>query len=192
MAPLDYPDEGCLSITMSTAFVDIPNSGRHMTVGANRPRPLIDLRQYAVTTAERNDAAGKVGWAAAYHYVVENGHYHVSSPLPEGSERMERQQCFYNGFRLVTELDLNYAEGVARSGRFTTWHAWGVTDDGLVVDPTWDHPEENQYFGIAVRPQPYAEAMCEMSWGMSMPLLEAVFVLKLGNMPELLVVPNWK
>jgi hypothetical protein len=90
---------------MSTAFVDIPNSGRHMTVGSNRPRPLIDPRKYSMMMAEGNDAAGNVGWAAAYHYVVENGHYHVSSPLPEGSERMEPQQCFYNGFRLVTELE---------------------------------------------------------------------------------------
>jgi hypothetical protein len=46
---------------MRTAFVDIPNSGRHMTVGFNRPRPLIDPRQYAVMMAEGNDAAGNVG-----------------------------------------------------------------------------------------------------------------------------------
>jgi hypothetical protein len=43
--------------------------------------------------------------------VVDNGHYYFSSPLPEGCERMEPQQCFYDGFRLAIELDLNYAEG---------------------------------------------------------------------------------
>lgn len=156
---------------------------------AHHHKPPVDLCQYAVTRADESDAAGERGWGAAYRYIAANGRFHLAGPLPTGRRRMMRRACYYNAFRLALYQGLNYAEGVARSDGVTTLHAWAVTDDGEVIDPTWDHPELNQYFGIAVPAEPFVKAMVEMSFGMSMPLMEAVFVLERGSMPEPLSLP---
>jgi hypothetical protein len=62
-------------------------------------------------------------------------------------------------------------------------HAWALGEDGRVVDPTWDHPADNVYFGITVPAERYVRALVTMSPKVSMPLLKAVFVLRLWEMP---------
>lgn len=45
--------------------------------------------------------------------------------------------------------ELDYAEGWAYSGVIPAHHAWCVTDDGRVVDPTWrDVDATAEYVGI--------------------------------------------
>lgn len=79
------------------------------------------------------------------------GNEHVSQPLPSQYARRERKECFSNATHLSLENpDLTYVEGFAVRGwiGIPVHHAWCVTEDGLVVDVTWDRPEECSYFGI--------------------------------------------
>jgi hypothetical protein len=162
-----------------------------MSVAQQRLGPRLSPQAYAIRMAEGNTAAGETGWAAAYDHLVENGHYHLSAPLPEGLKRMPARKCYSNAFKLVTDHQgLNYAEGLAGVAGVAIWHAWAVTDDGQVVDPTWGHPEEFLYFGIAVPRVPYVVAVIRTCRESFMLILEAAFVRRWGAMPELLPLPN--
>ena len=163
-------------------------SGPQMMVAPPYSWPLISAGEYAIRMAEGNDAARIDDWSAAFHYLVENGHYHSNRALPEGVEPMEGGHCFRNAYRLVHDQHLNYAEGVAGTEGLFKWHGWRITDDGQVVDPTWDHPEEIQYFGIAVRPLPYRLALLKLCHDRFMLLHKAAFVKRWGAMPDLLPV----
>lgn len=60
----------------------------------------------------------------------------------------EPQSCFANAALLAMQRsDLTYVEGYAMNGFFPVAHAWCVTADGDVVDPTWV-PEN----GVTVEP----------------------------------------
>lgn len=68
----------------------------------------------------------------------------VFTPTPWKSHRGhgyrlgQVKECFRNAFALSTRhKELTYAEGLAYSGYFPVHHAWCVTQDGRVVDPTW-------------------------------------------------------
>jgi hypothetical protein len=62
----------------------------------------------------------------------------------------EKKMCYRNSAEIALQRpDLTYVEGYAFADiplPFPVAHAWLVTDDGLVVDPTWDAGFE--YFGI--------------------------------------------
>ena len=68
---------------------------------------------------------------------------------------LKNKQCFANCQRMAFYQGFTYYEGLALS---TVWipvsHAWLVTPEGEVVDPTWMRPRKpltaNDYFGIAV------------------------------------------
>lgn len=61
---------------------------------------------------------------------------------------MARGQCFANaGILAVERPDLTYVEGWAGS-LIPTEHAWLVTADGAVVDPTWGHSPDAVYLGV--------------------------------------------
>jgi hypothetical protein len=76
---------------------------------------------------------------------------------PRGMKRRPVGKCFSNAARIVqryeNEVDANpylYAEGLAldRDGMLFE-HAWCVRD-GFAIDPTLEHPEQNEYLGIIV------------------------------------------
>lgn len=77
-----------------------------------------------------------------------------SAPLPAGVERGAPQMCYSNAAHLsLDDPALTYCEGFAESAAIPGLgfaHAWCVTDDGTVVDPTWDDPEHAVYRGIAI------------------------------------------
>jgi hypothetical protein len=56
-----------------------------------------------------------------------------------GYRRGRVRECFKNAFHVVMmhPADLTYCEGYAHSGLIACHHAWAVTEDGRVVDPTW-------------------------------------------------------
>lgn len=73
------------------------------------------------------------------------------SPLPEGMPREPIGFCYMNAVHLAQRIDgLVYCEGLATSGvGIAMEHAWCLhVDSGRVIDPTWDKPESNQYFGV--------------------------------------------
>jgi hypothetical protein len=65
-----------------------------------------------------------------------------------GWRRRKAKQCFHNAMDYSYRDGLSYAEGYA-ADISVVHHAWCVTEDGRVVDPTWhDTNEETEYFGI--------------------------------------------
>jgi hypothetical protein len=86
-------------------------------------------------------------------YVAAYGQEFKAAPLPEGVEPGTKQECYKNASLLVmSRPDLTYVEGFAKNGEvgdhFSFMHAWAVDKDNNVIDPTWDNPEKNQYFGV--------------------------------------------
>lgn len=64
-----------------------------------------------------------------------------------GYRRGRVKLCFQNSFNLAMSFaDLTYTEGIAYSGFIPVHHAWCVTPQGEVVDPTW---REEQFTQLA-------------------------------------------
>lgn len=89
----------------------------------------------------------------AYHsverYILTHGQFWTppNGPLPRGVRPMMPKYCFDNAYRLAKRRPktLRYVEGYAT--RFmAVHHAWCVTAEGVVVDPTWHDPGD-AYFG---------------------------------------------
>lgn len=78
-----------------------------------------------------------------------------SSELPDDVPRGVVKECFKNCMDAVVfsshrdQTDYLYCEGYAL-GIIPTIHAWLVTPDGQVVDPTWPEPG-TEYFGVAFK-----------------------------------------
>lgn len=115
-------------------------------------------RQQSLASAQTNPLAHPdfvIGGSSnpdVTRYVAAYGQEFKPSKLPPDVERGTPRECYKNASLLVMQRpDLTYAEGFARNkatGELTFQHAWAVDHEGNVVDPTWDNPEESQYFGV--------------------------------------------
>lgn len=110
----------------------------------------IDIKQVLEEWVQKWAALGNA--ALLYRFVLRNGEVQQGSPLPTGTPKLEAKQCFSNATRAVLFLDqpVTYCEGIAMSTRLglPIHHAWCVTDEGVVLDQTWSHPEEAVYMGV--------------------------------------------
>jgi hypothetical protein len=89
-----------------------------------------------------------------YSLVLEEGtnFEKMSVSLPPGVENGELKLCYKNAYWLaMNNPGYIYVEGFAR-GIIPMAHAWCITEDGTVVDPTWSklHIGE-EYFGIPMQ-----------------------------------------
>jgi len=65
-------------------------------------------------------------------------------------KKMPNRECYRNAYKLSQlNNDLQYVEGIA-IGIIPTKHAWCVTLDGKVVDPTWPPKYRIAYFGVPI------------------------------------------
>lgn len=83
--------------------------------------------------------------------VLAHGRVFEFQPLPEGFAKGKPKRCFMNAlFATIEHPELTYCEGFACAEpiNFTVHHAWCVTADGVVVDPTWHDKQAGQYIGI--------------------------------------------
>lgn len=77
------------------------------------------------------------------------------TPAPYDAERWGKKgplkECFGNALDLALAFpdELAYVEGVALGDFLGVDHAWCVTEDGTVVDPTWDEPGSS-YWGVRI------------------------------------------
>lgn len=96
-------------------------------------------------------------------YVAAYGQEFKAASLPDDIDRGAPKQCYKNASLLVmTHPELTYAEGYAQTSKLpgmTFMHAWAVTKDGTVVDPTWDNPEHGTYFGVKYERMPYLKSL---------------------------------
>lgn len=95
-------------------------------------------------------------------FVLDNGVPMDAGQLPESIPQGEKKLCYPNAFELRLKLlcgryggvyepgELEYCEGYARSSHgIVTLHGWLFDNvSGLVIDPTWDDPEDCAYFGV--------------------------------------------
>jgi len=98
----------------------------------------------------------EIRWRTAAMYgqgprFIALGAKHYDAPTVEENQARMKEfgidvgtmgECFANAGREIIMKDtpgLTYVEGFATTDRFdfTTQHAWLVTDDGRVIDPTW-------------------------------------------------------
>lgn len=118
-------------------------------------------------------------YLSLYEYVLEEGKLYEAAPLPEEFTKHDNRECFGNAFDLAsTHDDLTYVEGYALR-LIPIMHAWVTRDGVTAIDPTWDNPEECQYFGVefpiglvaasALRNNRYGSVIDD--WGSEWPLL---------------------
>ena len=79
-------------------------------------------------------------------FILQNGQAFQHAPLPEGIKRGKMKMCYQNAAILALDNPkLIYCEGYAHSIIHTA-HAFCVTEDGFVVDPTWKDGKD--YYGV--------------------------------------------
>lgn len=93
----------------------------------------------------------KMGFAVGDFYLL-LGRAFQAQALPPGYAKGEPRACYRNAAELaMRDPALTYCEGYARpQNLIPVHHAWCVTADGSVVDPTWPHCATAQYFGLAL------------------------------------------
>lgn len=89
------------------------------------------------------------GYRCLQEFVLKHGIECTAAPLPEGVKRGRVKLCYMNATKLALKRpDLVYVEGFA-VGVIPVMHAWCVTPDGTVIDPTWDTGRD--YFGVPIK-----------------------------------------
>jgi hypothetical protein len=124
-------------------------SGRHAAAEAYFEHWPLELTQSETTLRSQLHTFASFG-AMLYVYVLHRGKVFKAAPFPSDVPRNAvPRQCFSNAAQLAIEYPdrFIYVEGYAQS-IMPTAHAWCVTQEGTVVDPTWDSPERCAYVGI--------------------------------------------
>ena len=87
---------------------------------------------------------------SGYSKVLASGKSFIPAKRPKGLRKKADKLCYMNAGRLALDDEsLIYCEGFAKSEiGFITEHAWCITSEGVVIDPTWKNPEKCEYFGI--------------------------------------------
>ncbi|MFC9433741.1 hypothetical protein [Nocardia sp. NPDC057030] len=98
-------------------------------------------------------AHGRPEWQfrSAYHLLLQHGRFFTARSRPPQVPKMPDGFCYRNAAHTAEshpELGLVYTEGFAFH-ILPVQHAWCVSPDGIVVDPTWEEPG-CAYFGVAV------------------------------------------
>lgn len=113
----------------------------------------MDLKNYlefvvrSVTRKTREDHR----WLCYEAMVLDRGRAYEPARRPKGLRKQQNRQCFRNATMLaLKDRTLRYAEGWACSEiGIPVQHAWCVTREGRVVDPTWPSPEKaTGYYGM--------------------------------------------
>lgn len=101
-----------------------------------------------------------------YTLLEEQGVVCVPSKKPRlaGMRKMKNRECFRNAFLTAQHYGLTYVEGLATC-IIPVHHAWCVTAEGEVVDPTWK-TAGSEYFGVLIQ----LDEVCRISlesgyWG---------------------------
>lgn len=85
-------------------------------------------------------------------FTLKVGRAWPTQALPPEVSPGPKRQCYENaGLLVLARPDLTYVEGYAYpNGLIPVHHAWCVDSKGVVVDPTYDTPDQNQYYGIPI------------------------------------------
>lgn len=117
-----------------------------------------DLHSYLKTMSEiRGAPPTGFKYNSIEQLVLKEGQSFTATPLPDDVKDGELGLCYMNAYHLVEDHpELEYVEGYAQTSRLPIplEHAWAVTKDGNVVDPTWNRffekGETISYFGVKI------------------------------------------
>lgn len=124
-------------------------------------------------------------------FLLEHGQPWRAQPLPENIPRGEVKDCYRNAALLTLDHPgLKYVEGLATPQLlpFPVEHAWCVDQKGRVIDPTWDKPEESEYFGIVFRTEFLRKFLQEVGYYGLLCCWEKRWPIQRGEYP----VQEWK
>lgn len=120
-------------------------------------QPITDLKQHMVSRRKLMMANNntKLKFSCMEDFVLSYGRLFPDYlPKPKWVRKGVIKQCFSNCAKAVIRNHdkLIYCEGLA-SGIIPVNHAWCLTTDGKVIDPTWDGREDikregTEYFGV--------------------------------------------
>lgn len=95
----------------------------------------------------RQHEAEKDAWegiAVANRYLLEHGRFYTPYERPKKYRRGKQKECYGASQMLALEnRELTYVEGLSFKhvgGLLRVEHGWCVTQEGKVVDPTWQEP----------------------------------------------------
>lgn len=92
----------------------------------------------------------KYHYCGPYDFVLREGQFFLSRPLPKEFELGAITECFLNAFQTAVANEVPYVEGYAFSSDnafIPHLHAWNVDAEGFVVDTTWG-PVGAAYLGV--------------------------------------------
>lgn len=122
-------------------------------MGQDVNNPVVsEARRYMEMIERVRDNAPEV--MSPYRYILEHGRQYTTQLAPTQKNWRKlypMKMCYRNAYELALhDLSLTYVEGVA-VGVIPTDHAWCVTAEGVVVDPTWagGRQECNDYYGVS-------------------------------------------
>lgn len=94
-------------------------------------------------------------WRSISGLLLHHGREFAPAPLPKGIRRGRMGECYSNAGRIAADRsDLFYCEGYAlRAGLIPLPHGWLCDKAGTLIEPTWEHDEGNEYFGVVIKTQ---------------------------------------
>jgi hypothetical protein len=115
----------------------------------NKIEGLVEYLQWCATHVGKVAKQRFNGYSCFEDFVLKNGmEFTKKGRLPKGERKGIQKQCYANSTRLVMRHpNLTYVEGYA-AGIIPVMHAWCVTKDGKVIDPTWKDSSKCNYFGV--------------------------------------------
>lgn len=116
-----------------------------------RQQEIVDHIAMMVTLRKSMSLPSGFLYAGMEDLLQQHGQFWAAGKLPRGVRYGVPKHCFQNAQDLVDKhpTKYRYVEGLAL-GVIPVHHAWCVTPDGTVVDPTWRDGATSTYFGVEI------------------------------------------
>lgn len=113
-----------------------------------KKKPLRDPKAQESLLTYLDVTTKMMGQRSLFGFVKDRGRLYTPAAFTLNRRGHAKKMCFMNALHLAMDHpELTYVEGYGVA-LMPTLHAWCITGEGIVVDPTWDAPERCAYYGI--------------------------------------------